>query len=156
MGQNQESRSESRRLSLRRSLLVWVACAVFGWVIGLVSLYYVIRTNETITAQDQTTSAATESVAETGAPATEDQPPSESEIEALRDVRPAAGPGAEMGSVSESPADKAVGEGQAAPPPETEINRLDDDPPGPGANPTTFSRNLASADLSRFWKRSRP
>ncbi len=133
MGQNSEPRSEIRRLSLRRSFLVWVACAMLGWVVGLVSLYYVIRTNETITAQDDSSRSDTESFAESVSPDAVDRPPSVAEIEELRDIAPAADPGEKTTSTQGALEESGVGEESVAPRSGSELETLDDIAPAAGA-----------------------
>ncbi len=78
-----------------------------GWVIGLVSLYYVIRTNERMIAEEPTIPTETGTVAE-GEPSEGELPPSIAEIETLQKVAPAAGPGA--GTEQPSPTDCESGE----------------------------------------------
>ena len=133
MGQNSEPRRDIRRLSLRRSFLVWVACAMLGWVVGLVSLYYVIRTNETITAQDDSSRSDTDAVAESVSPDAAGRPPSVAEIEELRDIAPAAGPGGKATSTPGTLEESGMGKESVAPRSGSELESLDDIAPAAGA-----------------------
>ena len=146
MGPNLEPPSDSRRLSLRRSLLVWVACAMLGWVVGLVSLYYVIRTNETITAQQRLSPSDSEAIADSQSPDATDKQPSVAEIEELRKIAPAAGPsGAATGPSTLTP--ESVDEMEAqdnivAPPSDSEAEVLDDIAPAAGPEADDSSEEL--------------
>ena len=110
---------------------------MLGWVVGLVSLYYVIRTNETITAQEGGSPSDTEAIAESGSPDDVDRPPSVAEIDELRDIAPAAGPSdAATSTLDVLPGaldESGMRENLVAPPSGSEIEVLDDIAPAAGA-----------------------
>ena len=60
-------------LPVRKAILVWIGCALAGWVFALVSIYSVVRFGDTLTA------------------AFRDEKPAVSDQQKLEEIAPAAG-----------------------------------------------------------------
>ena len=114
-------KNSNRRLPLAKSILVWVAGAVLGWVVTVISVYYVIRTDSMMASKETTPPTA---VGEQVKPGEKNKLAKEKQ-EQLEPVEPAAGP-----EPAEPPPENGVGE----PSPQ---NRPGEPPPenGPGTTP---------------------
>lgn len=51
-------KNTNRRLPLAKSILVWVSGAVLGWVVTVVSVYYVIRTDNVVASKEEVSPTA--------------------------------------------------------------------------------------------------
>ncbi len=70
------------RVTLGRSIILWITSAIIGWVVIIMGVYYLVRTGDTLIAE-MFSSPAEQSRSELMI--------SDSDIEALKKIAPAAG-----------------------------------------------------------------
>ncbi|MGB8275229.1 MAG: hypothetical protein WCF16_08195 [Alphaproteobacteria bacterium] len=86
--------NSNRRLPLAKSILVWVSGAVLGWVVTVISVYYVIRTESVVATKES--EGPPPAIGEAATPEGKSKMARE-KPEELQPVEPASGPEAPPG-----------------------------------------------------------